>query len=110
MIPIWKWGNENAEKTKTDSCMKNPRHFDEIPQACHSVNTCDITNIAYGVDFTNMTVAKTGANVLTKKIPEKLLNVLDIYYCCQTCGNVYWHGPHMTSAHEKLSYVLSDDD
>lgn len=110
MLSIWKWGKENADKEKTDSCIKNPKTCDELPQACDSVNTCDMTNIFCGVDFTNVTVAKTGASILTKKIPEKVLNVVDLFYCCESCGNVYWRGPHTTSTYEKLSYVLTDGD
>ena len=63
-------------------------------------------------DSINMETVTIGNNVplLAEVIPEEILDRVKIFYCCQTCGKVFWEGAHFRRVCDQFSHILKVQD
>ncbi|XP_060579875.1 exonuclease mut-7 homolog [Ruditapes philippinarum] len=60
----------------------------------------------YGIDWTTVTVLGNGASIQTETVIQSIFSKVDTFYCCATCGKVFWEGTHFDRVCEQFSHVL----
>ncbi|XP_053380810.1 exonuclease mut-7 homolog isoform X2 [Mercenaria mercenaria] len=60
----------------------------------------------YGIDWLSATVLGNGAAVQTETVPQSIYSKVNTFYCCATCGKVFWEGTHFERVCEQFSHVL----
>lgn len=55
----------------------------------------------------NSTVDKVGKEEVADRVPERTYKVVDDYWVCPLCGNIYWRGSHWARIVETLSGAAS---
>jgi len=45
-------------------------------------------------DGVNVVLTHNGVCLNIKNIPVGVLDRVDMFFCCSTCGKVYWEGKH----------------
>ena len=61
-----------------------------------------------GIDMARVTISSTGVPLQVETVPEKRLATVELFFCCTTCGKVFWEGSHFVRVCEQFSHVLSD--
>ncbi|KAL5012574.1 hypothetical protein ScPMuIL_011125 [Solemya velum] len=64
-------------------------------------------SLEYGVDSSTMTIVESGVSLQIGIIPEGIFGKVDTFYCCVTCGKVFWEGSHFERICDQFSDVLS---
>ena len=41
-------------------------------------------------------------------LPEEAVNNADLYFCCSTCGKVFWEGKHHKRVNAQFAYLLEN--
>ena len=62
-----------------------------------------------GIDFRHITINR-GIPLLGELIPLPAFEVVDIFFCWESCGKVYWEGSPYEKVIQKWSYVILDGD
>eukprot|EP00057_Strongylocentrotus_purpuratus_P007770 XP_011662244.1 PREDICTED: exonuclease mut-7 homolog [Strongylocentrotus purpuratus] len=57
------------------------------------------------LDFSNVKVGKS-VDFQVDLVPEGILDVVDHFFCCTTCGKVYWEGKHFAKVCNQFAHVL----
>lgn len=60
-----------------------------------------------GVNWTNVSIVTNGAPIQFETVPEGILEKVDLFYICETCGKVFWEGSHFARVKEQFADVLS---
>ena len=75
-----------------------------------SMKDCCLARLGEGLQFDKqscaVTVSHTGVVVQVKKIPEGILDRVAEFYCCATCGKVFWEGKHFAHVVHQFQHVL----
>ena len=75
-----------------------------------SMKDCCLARLGEGLHFDKyscvVTVSHTGVVVQVAKIPEGILDRVTEFYCCTTCGKVFWEGKHFAHAVHQFQHVL----
>ena len=75
-------------------------------------NSLDVATAAAddlgGIDMARVTISSTGVPLQVETVPEKRLATVELFFCCTTCGKVFWEGSHFVRVCEQFSHVLSD--
>ncbi|XP_013417468.1 exonuclease mut-7 homolog isoform X1 [Lingula anatina] len=65
--------------------------------------------LAYlGIVLSDVTIQDTGCPLMVETVPEGILNSMEYFYGCGTCGKVFWEGPHFERTCNQFSHVLQD--
>ena len=62
--------------------------------------------IQYGIDWSTMTIADNNIPLQFDCIPEPMFDKVDQFFCCGTCGKVFWEGSHFARVCDQFSHVL----
>ena len=89
-------GRANLEKYRHDSSSTSER--DTCSSTSSSVRNGEI-------DMTSLTVGEQ-VHVRLEAVPEGILESVDTFYVCRSCGRVYWTGSHMPRAQKQFAHVI----
>ena len=59
------------------------------------------------IDLMNLTLPG-GVPIKLGPLPEEAINHADVFFCCSTCGKVFWEGRHHKRANAQFSYILEN--
>ena len=62
--------------------------------------------IQYGINWSTMTVANNNVPLQLDYLPEPMFDKVDKFFCCGTCGKVFWEGSHFAKVCDQFSHVL----
>ena len=75
-----------------------------------SMKDCRLARLGEGLHFDKqsyvVTVSHTGVAVQVAKVPEGILDRVAEFYCCATCGKVFWEGKHFAHVVYQFQHVL----
>ena len=75
-----------------------------------SMKDCCLARLGEGLHFDKyscvVTVSHTGVVVQVAKIPEGILDRVTEFYCCATCGKVFWEGKHFAHVVHQFQHVM----
>ena len=75
-----------------------------------SMKDCCLVRLGEGLHFDKyscvVTVSHTGVVVQVVKVPEGILDRVTEFYCCATCGKVFWEGKHFAHVVHQFQHVL----
>ena len=75
-----------------------------------SMKDCHLATLGEGLHFDKqscaVTVSHTGVVVQVAKVPEGILDRVAEFYCCATCGKVFWEGKHFAHVVYQFQHVL----
>ena len=75
-----------------------------------SMKDCCLARLGEGLHFDKyscvVTVNHTGVVVQVAKVPEGILDRVTEFYCCATCGKVFWEGKHFAHVVHQFQHVL----
>jgi uncharacterized protein with PIN domain len=54
----------------------------------------------------NGTIEPVDKNAIRSQIPPQTASWCETYYCCATCGQVYWRGTHFQRLQETIAHIL----
>ncbi len=57
-----------------------------------------------------MTVGDDDVALQVEAIEENVLQRVDLFYCCATCGKVFYEGRHFKQVRTQFQHVITDDD
>ena len=57
------------------------------------------------LDFSKVKVGKS-VDLQVDLVPEGILDQIEHFFCCATCGKVYWEGKHFAKVCNQFSHVL----
>ena len=91
LLPVKNMDNKDHEQLQ--SAGKNPYVKNPEDVKCHAINMETLT---------------VGNNVpiLVEFVPKPLLERIELFYCCSTCGKVFWEGKHFDKVCDQFSHVL----
>ena len=49
----------------------------------------------------------SGVRLQIEALPESILNKIELFYCCATCGKIFWEGGHFSRIYTQFSEVLN---
>ena len=94
----------------TDSNLTNTSGAD----SSHTVNgkgdNLENKFLDYGIDYAVGTVLGTNVGVQALTVPEPMFKKVRVFYCCASCGKVFWEGSHFEKVCEQYSHVLNLDE
>ncbi|KAL3871620.1 hypothetical protein ACJMK2_039607 [Sinanodonta woodiana] len=61
----------------------------------------------YGIDLTTVTIIETAVPLQVETVPYPVIHKVDLFYCCMSCGKVFWKGSHFDRVKEQFSHALS---
>lgn len=67
-------------------------------------------NIQYGINWSTMTVVNNNVLLQLDSIPEPMFDKVNTFFCCGTCGKVFWEGSHFAKVCDQFSHVLDMTD
>ena len=53
---------------------------------------------------------RSGVKLKIEALPEAMLDKIELFYCCATCGKIFWEGGHFSRICAQFSDVLNDTD
>ena len=56
----------------------------------------------------NTLTLRSGVKLKIEALPEAMLDKIELFYCCATCGKIFWEGGHFSRICTQLSDVLND--
>ena len=64
------------------------------------------------MDHINMEHVTVGQGVVVQveTIPVHLFDVVNLFYCCVTCGKVFWEGKHFEQVCNQFSHVIKENN
>lgn len=65
-----------------------------------------VQSLVDGIDFDTVTILASGRPVLIDVVPQTMLDKVDLFFICATCGKVFWEGSHFTRICEQFSHIL----
>ena len=75
-----------------------------------SMKDCCLATLGKGLHFDKqsctVTVSQTGVDVQVANVPEGILDRVAEFYCCATCGKVFWEGKHFAHVVHQFQHVL----
>ncbi len=67
-------------------------------------------NLEYDhLDFSTLCVGEKQAALQVETLPEGMLDKVDLFYVCSTCGKVFWEGSHFECVSRQFSHVIKTD-
>ena len=94
-------GSEDMKKAyvlKTGTNLTDQSTKEEKPLSKHSYSP---------INFNDLTV-NGGVPLLCEYIPPSILDKVEVYFCCGTCGKIFWEGSHFDRVITQFSEVLDD--
>jgi uncharacterized protein len=70
-------------------CILKENNIDNIFYATNNFTRCSVCNGKL------QKINKSKIISITNTIPEKIIETIDIFYCCSDCQKVYWDGTHI---------------
>ncbi|XP_071157075.1 exonuclease mut-7 homolog isoform X1 [Mytilus edulis] len=67
-------------------------------------------NVQYGINWSTMTVVNNNVQLQLDSIPEPMFDKVNTFFCCGTCGKVFWEGSHFAKVCDQFSHVLDMTD
>ncbi|CAC5357048.1 unnamed protein product [Mytilus coruscus] len=67
-------------------------------------------NVQYGINWSTMTVVNNNVPLQLDSIPEPMFDKVNTFFCCGTCGKVFWEGSHFAKVCDQFSHVLDMTD
>ena len=61
------------------------------------------------INLEHVTVGN-GVVVQVETVPPGVLEKVDLFYCCVTCGKVFWEGKHFDQVCSQFSHVITTED
>ena len=49
----------------------------------------------------------SGVRLQIEALPESILDKIELFYCCATCGKIFWEGGHFSRICTQFSEVLN---
>ena len=92
--------------TSTDQMLQENVKLPELVTNLPKKSDMEAKFAEYGIDWNTVTVLGNGASVQTETILQCIYNKVDRFYCCATCGKVFWEGTHFDRVCEQFSHVL----
>ena len=59
-----------------------------------------------GISYGTVTLASSGAGIQVDSVPAQILEKVEKFYVCCTCGKVFWQGSHFERVCDQFDYVL----
>ena len=56
----------------------------------------------------NTLALRSGVKLKIEALPEAMLDKIELFYCCATCGKIFWEGGHFSRICTQFSDVLND--
>ena len=56
----------------------------------------------------NTLTLRSGVKLKIEALPEAMLDKIELFYCCATCGKIFWEGGHFSRMCTQFSDVLND--
>ena len=88
-----------TEMTLEDFMAQGSESEDSDPGSTESLDHISLDTLTVG----------NGIEVKVETIPEPMLDTVELFYVCRTCGKVFWEGSHFVKVKDQFSHVLSDD-
>lgn len=79
--------------------------FEASAGALQYMNRSTASYTEGALDFSNVKVGKS-VDLQVDLVPEGILDQIDHFFCCATCGKVYWEGKHFAKVCNQFSHVL----
>jgi uncharacterized protein with von Willebrand factor type A (vWA) domain len=59
------------------------------------------------IDFESLTLKASGVQLKLGLLHEEIWSrKVDLFYCCATCGKIFWEGSHFKKVMAQFSHVL----
>lgn len=71
-------------------------------------NSLSTTFAQDGISYGSVTLSANGASIQVETLPVPILEKVEKFYICCTCGKVFWHGSHFERVCEQFEYVLTE--
>lgn len=55
----------------------------------------------------NTFTLSSGVRLQIETLPEAMLDKIELFYCCATCGKIFWEGGHFSRVCSQFSDVLN---
>ena len=56
----------------------------------------------------NTLTLRSGVRLQIEALPEAMLDKIELFYCCATCGKIFWEGGHFSRMCSQFSDVLNN--
>lgn len=56
----------------------------------------------------NTLTLRSGVRLQIEALPEAMLDKIELFYCCATCGKIFWEGGHFSRICSQFSDVLNN--
>ncbi|XP_041370176.1 exonuclease mut-7 homolog isoform X2 [Gigantopelta aegis] len=66
--------------------------------------------IDYGIDWSSVRLVSNGVLLQVDAMPKPMFDKVDLFFCCATCGKVFWEGTHFTRVCDQFKHVLDVND
>lgn len=53
---------------------------------------------------------RSGVKLKIEALPESILDKIDVFFCCATCGKIFWEGGHFSRVCAQFSEVLNNTE
>ena len=73
----------------------------------YSTNSPGNTTIVPPLDVKTLTL-RSGVKLKIEALPEAMLDKIELFYCCATCGKIFWEGGHFSAMCTQFSDVLNN--
>ncbi|XP_064649794.1 exonuclease mut-7 homolog [Lineus longissimus] len=58
------------------------------------------------INFSTMTIGTGQVPLQLDSLPEAVIDAIDLFFCCLSCGKIYWEGSHFKKVCEQFSRIL----
>ena len=86
---------------------ENEREKYEKGKKTHSLSKTKYSSSQLNVDTL---VLRSGVRLQVEKLPEAILDKIELFYCCATCGKIFWEGGHFSRVCTQFSEILNNTE
>ena len=74
----------------------------------HSINPSKKASTLLPPLDVNTLTLRNGVRLKIDTLPEAMLDKIELFYCCASCGKIFWEGGHFSRICTQFSDVLND--
>ncbi|XP_070176617.1 exonuclease mut-7 homolog isoform X2 [Littorina saxatilis] len=60
-----------------------------------------------GINYQTLSLSASGAGIQVDLVPVPILEKVEEFYVCCTCGKIFWHGSHFERVCDQFDYILT---
>ncbi len=79
-----------------------------VDRGQHSANTSQKPSTLLPPLDVNTLTLRSGVRLKIETLPETMLEKIELFYCCATCGKIFWEGGHFSRICTQFSDVLNN--